>query len=145
MNQTQRENLTKLADGLLKIQEAIDVGVVDKNIFNINEWKVMNSKEIDLNKEGFDCGFAGCAIGWAPKFIKDFPFTTREPTEWERPHLMYGGIRYRAEYSFRQIADYFGLEGNDVHDLFDPNYYSNHPSPKDVSIKIRGVLEKYPC
>jgi len=121
--------LLLLAEGLKEIQKAIDDGVVDEDVFNMDDWRMWDGPELDVNKKGFDCGFAGCAIGWAPKFIPNFPFLTSDV----------GSLSI----SFADIATYFGIKYEESHELFGSDSYRDKHSPDLVSQRIYDVVRRH--
>lgn len=50
------------ADRLLKLADFLEI--VREDAFNLSDWKVRDAAKPEGGKPG-DCGFIGCAVGWA--------------------------------------------------------------------------------
>jgi hypothetical protein len=116
VNAKQRLELRQLAEGLLS---------VPRERFTIHHWRLEQA-------EG-ECGFAGCAIGWASVLIPgcELQFTTfiRLP-------------EFKGKVGFWAVADYFGIGIQEAIYLFHPENYSSHVTPEIVSNRILEFLQK---
>lgn len=118
-----KEALTKLANFLDKVPE---------DRFNIHEW-IVEQAESDFN-EKFDCGFAGCAIGWAvhAKVVPGLEWCNGEPS-------------YRYEFGWvvgwSAVRLAFDIDDLIASKLFTGTTYEGICTPADVAKRIRQFVE----
>lgn len=122
MNSEQRRQLTELADGLAK---------VPPHKFDMKKW---GKGHLDTATSDFDCQFAGCAIGWAPKLVKGWKLGFH-PRYINMPY-------YDDQTDYDAVALYLGIsQGRAVH-LFSPTAYNGEVTPARVATRIHGFLEE---
>lgn len=107
---------------------------VPPEVFSIREW-VTEETEEDFNGK-FDCGFAGCAIGWAAhaKVVKGLTLKNScEP--------LY--IDKHGDYYSHNVAVKLalGLNNSQLYYLFMPSAYEDEPFPIDVAERIHKFIE----
>ena len=121
------KRLLKLADGLEK---------VPKEVFDYDRWVSITSKLSSPKKTTFDCGFKGCAIGWAPVFFPKSGFKIVNFVPY-----------YKGETDVDAIQDFFDITYEEVYDLFVfPHSYKNevpHTTPKMVARAIRKFVKEH--
>lgn len=125
MNDEQRNNLKTLALGLRQ---------VPPHKFNMGRWGV---GELDTESPKFDCNFAGCAIGWAPKLIPNCQLCL-EPNAWGVILPCYGYLT-----GFGAVADYFGIFNEEAFHLFDSDEYNEDVTPAHVADRILAFLNRF--
>jgi hypothetical protein len=124
-----RRELKQLALGLL---------TVPPEKFDMNYWGkgTLNTR----NKE-FDCGFAGCAIGWMKKLV---PRTKLQFDKLSYCPFLF--VESREIRGFHAIAAYFEIDTIDARYLF--GYESYKPAeicnPVVVANRILEYLEEHP-
>jgi hypothetical protein len=93
---------------------------------------------LQIDKPGFDCVFAGCAIGWAPKLIPDCGLgTVMVCSDSVIRHVP----TFNGHKSYWAISAYFGISFDEACYLFDPyEYYSSKPTTEEVSGRILELL-----
>jgi hypothetical protein len=114
----QRKRLLRLADFL---------ETVPRRQFNMRVW----GNGIDPK----ECGFAGCAGGWATSI---FPALKLIPSWDGYSELTYGDFT-----SFEALQSYFGLTYADTEYIFDSYEYpksNRNPLPKTVADRIRKLV-----
>ena len=83
-----------------------------------------------------ECGFAGCAVGWAAQI-----------PEFKALGFGLGGIlescpEFEGRHSWQAVEDFFGLRFNDCANLFTSVAYNEyHATPKEVSERITQYLK----
>lgn len=113
--------LRRLAQGLR---------TVPPEVFNMRMWG--NSRPLDVKSKKFDCGFAGCAIGWLPRFVPN--------TALVRPG---DGPCYNGYYNFEAIAQYFGISFEEATYLFSfDNYNTMHATTTNVANRIELFIKR---
>lgn len=121
------ERLLKLADFL----ETIPVAA-----FSLKEWEASKQTKAEGEKPG-DCGFAGCAVGWAAhsKMFEGFEFAQGQS--------VWGSISvptYRGERGWNAVKELFDISSGRAYDLFDSSSYSSGPHPSNVAARIRNLV-----
>jgi hypothetical protein len=122
MDQRQRAELTMLAEKL---------PLVPAEKFDMSFW---GDGRLDLDTPEFTCGFAGCAIGWAPKLIPNCGIE-----RWDH------GVRFGGESGFRAVALYFGIDEDQADYLFARYSYSEETvdlTPLVVANRIMRFLNE---
>jgi hypothetical protein len=114
------ERLLKLADFLETIP--------DKS-FNIRQWVTRQADKPEGDVPG-ECGFAGCAMGWAAHARLFDGLTIANDG------IIYGG-RYPGMYAPVHL---FGLSLGHARWMFDGPGYDNNPTPADVAHRIRAFI-----
>jgi hypothetical protein len=115
----QKRRLLRLADFL---------ETVPRRQFNMKVW--------GNGTDPKECGFAGCAGGWATSIfpaLKLIPWGFFSQTE----------IRYGEFTSFEALQNYFGLTYADAEYIFDSYEYpksNRNPLPKTVADRIRKLV-----
>lgn len=116
---------------LLKL--ATFLRTVPRKSFNIGAWQAREADKPEGEKPG-DCGFAGCAMGWAAH-AKLFRGLT----------LYHDGaemlISYEGGEGFRGAAKLFDIEYEKSNELFSPNYYVGNPTPLTVAKRIECLIK----
>jgi len=132
--------LSLLATGLSVMQAEMEAGKAKPDVFYMMAWRRCGSKELNPATEGFNCGFAGCAIGWAGKFIPDFPFTHVKNGCGGFQLSLDGELPLTDDYY--ELGYYFGITDKEARQLFDPFTYEcpNNIGPIDVVIEINKLL-----
>jgi hypothetical protein len=102
--------------------------LVPEERFNMSQWATGDQET--------DCGFAGCAIGWAPKLIPNCGL--RFGPDVLCPFCM--SPYYQDETGYNAVATYFGINYVQSLDLFYPHSYAFGATPKDVSKRILQFL-----
>jgi hypothetical protein len=116
MNGRQIRELRQLAEGLPN---------VPTGKFKMNTW---GQGMLRPDREGFDCPFAGCAIGWMPKLVPGSKLRFEKYGRFQHPTYK-GAINFRA-IGLRRAAWFFN-----------PNSYNNCPiTPDEVSRRILDFL-----
>src|SRR5262249_5113845 len=124
MNHKQRKELRTLAEGLLFVPE---------EKFTLGLWGEGTLRPDEI---GFECDYAGCAVGWAPKLIPGCGLTLKE--------LKPFGVQpvYNGKTGFDAVEEYFGLTYGEACFLFNCTHYdSDQIGPNDVSARILAFLE----
>lgn len=123
------------SDRLLKLADYLET--VPRKKFDMNAWAVQS-----------ECGFSGCAIGWAAhgKLFRGLTlapvnslFVTHQP-KYVRP-----GNR-RAKYQFGAASDLFEIESSDARELFSERYSGRnetYDTPKQVAKRIRKFVRDH--
>jgi hypothetical protein len=118
------DELRQLAEGLPSVPE-------DK--FDLNVW---GTGKLNINSRKFDCGFAGCAIGWMPKLVPSTKLRFVDP--FHIPHFNVGRTQF---WDYDAIAEYFGITKYEAKYLFHPDSYDEEDNnPVAVSDRIRTFL-----
>lgn len=114
------ERLTKLADFL---------DTVPERRFDLSRWRAA--------KGTIECGFAGCAVGWAsliPEFRVD---GLTLDSEWGEPVFLHWE-------SWLAVERFFDLSTRQAERLFGRSEYQEHPEPTpiDVTKRIRTLVNR---
>ena len=132
--------LLLLADGLDQLAKVPHVA----EIFNMHTWVQSRFVKSPTNDPEFKCGFAGCALGWAQRFIPNFGIEFKPVFEGATSlHPVFNGFQDEGA-----IAKYFGITVNDASYLFIPDEYREEDDekeilPAEVAARIRFVVEDY--
>lgn len=131
-----KDLLKRLAKGLLK---------VPKEKFQMEMW---GKGTLNVKSRGFKCEYAGCAIGWAPKILKDDCPIKMVPHMFDPDLLMpvakSAKVKKHSGFlgcQYRRVALAFGLTVDETEYLFNPDAYSGRVSPKEVSNRILHFLK----
>ena len=133
------DRLLKLADFLETVPEAA---------FNIQFWQKRAATKPEGERPG-DCGFAGCAVGWAAhaNLFPGFVMQHREETHDAWP--VFGEAS-----SFDAVNDLFEFTNEEAdagrtskvlakYYLFSNGYYDTPPTPAIVAARIREFVAKH--
>lgn len=122
-------------DRLLKLADFLET--VPRSAFNISDWQTKEPTKPEGKRQG-ECGFAGCAVGWAAhaKLFRGLKFqdngfrhvpTFQGEEEWQAIGKLFDitnggpmGTQEEAEYLF-----------------YGPRYPNRNPTPKQVATRIR--------
>lgn len=123
MNTDQRCQLTELAEGLSR---------VPAEKFQMKFWGIGC---LDTSTEEFNCGFVGCAIGWAPKLVKGWSLEVMKLPETGElvPDL-------NNRMGFEAISVYFDISVDDAYGLFSDG---KDDSPTAVADRIKTYLGEH--
>lgn len=123
MTAKQKANLMALASGLRRVPRAK---------FKMDFW---GEGKLDTKSETFDCGYAGCAIGWAPKLIPGCRLRLiPDGDTFFVPH-------YQGSTGMNAVMQYFGIEYSDATYLFSTAQYETASiTPIQVSNRILKFL-----
>jgi hypothetical protein len=116
---------------LLKLADFLETVPPDK--FDMNGW----------GRED-DCGFAGCAIGWAGKLfdgkgLETFPLKDCREGNYNI------GVRITDDkdiVSWRAVEQFFDMEFEDADFLFSSGEYSWNVTPTEVAARIREFVAR---
>lgn len=116
---------------LLKLADFLDK--IPRDRFNLREWEdsefVDNVSPFDGS---FECGFAGCAVGWAAHANLIPGLTLRDSTV----YYTKAGDDFPHE-GFRAIAFALEITSQQANELFHPRYYTVSHNPTIVAKRIR--------
>jgi len=139
------DEMRQISDGLRQMQYTVSAQRLC-SVFDMNAW--IGNQEVnvpDPNNPDFDCGFAGCAIGWSPKFAPTIglsfvynPQDKRWMVAYETPMGLF--LDYQA------VAVYFDITTKQATRLFSPGAYDEddsdrYISPGEVADRIEDFLE----
>lgn len=119
------------ADQLKKLAEGL--GKIPPQKFNMSSW---GSGVLRPDDEGFECNFAGCAIGWMPKLVPENTLVQTDKfgrVKFTRPIL---GLEGR----YKVIAHYFDISISEAKYLFDPYTYPTNVDTEASEVEAR-ILE----
>lgn len=122
------ERLLKLADFL---------ETIPKHVFTIHAWEARAAYKPEGKKLG-ECGFAGCALGWAAhvKLFRGLDMMGGEP------HYRTKGEDY---WGFHAAEELFEICEYEARHLFNGDYYSyhlGHVTPELVAARIRKLVRQ---
>lgn len=122
---------------LLKLADFLET--IPRKVFNIDRWETRPQTKPEGEKPG-ECGFAGCAVGWAAhaKLFRGFRLS-RNINILPQPS-------YKGRTGFGAVEEVFGLTLTDAEDLFLCMGYPTarsplDPTPKEVARKIRKLVK----
>lgn len=126
---------------LLKLAAFLDT--VPNKAFDMSLWQAQGADKPEGKRPG-DCGFAGCAMGWAAH-TRMFRGLSVEPYGL----LIYqpdGGAKYTERYweDYEAAAAVFEITEVQALHLFAPSHYESQfrrPTPKYVAKRIRKFVE----
>lgn len=118
-----KRKLRKLADFLK---------TVPARSFVMTNWQARRASKPEGDAPG-DCGFAGCAMGWAAH-ARLFRGLMLRPGA--------GVIRFKGCGGFDAAKELFKIDWLEAKHLFSPEYYDKPPTPKQVSKRIYELVEK---
>lgn len=130
-------------DRLLKLANFLET--VPRKAFNLKNWQISAATKPEGDEPG-DCGFAGCAIGWAAHAKLFRGFTLGPFEDW--PYLQ---PKYKDKGAWRAVAELMdlpldhdgGLSSRHAEHLFlGNNYAGGNPSPKQVAARIRKFVKR---
>lgn len=127
MNAEQRRQLAELAAGLPR---------VPPEKFKMNSW---GQGYLDTSTETFNCGFAGCAIGWGPKLVKGWSLGL-----FKYSHYLDTIPYHNHMFEMEAVSRYFDIPLDDARHLFGGNSYPPEVSPVEVADRIAVYLETHP-
>lgn len=118
---------------LLKL--AAFLRTVPRKAFAIDHWVTTEATKPEGVRPG-DCGFAGCAMGWAAhaKLFRGLELNmfAEQPVE----------IRYKGEEGFSAAAKLFDIQYFEAKELFSPNFYIGlKGTPAQVAKRIERLVE----
>lgn len=116
------DELKRLAEGLK---------TVPPEAFKMDIWT--NDHPMSMTPGKFDCGFAGCAIGWMPRFVPDNGLVApgRDPY-------------YFGDFGYNAVANYFDIDIDTTAYLFSPERYRNKVTPTEVAERIERFIGDTP-
>jgi hypothetical protein len=118
-------------DRLLKLADFLET--VPRKAFDISSWVSSKATMPEGERPG-DCGFAGCAMGWAAH-AKLFRGLTME-----RGYII-DYPAYRGFDGFEAAMTLFSIGDSEATSLFDiGGYESRNPTPKTVAKRIRKFV-----
>lgn len=131
-------------DRLLKLADFLET--VPPGSFDIEGWLTKEPTKPEGKKQG-ECGFAGCAVGWAvhSKLFRGLHFVRK--TRWNG--TVWFDVAYAAHESFDAASELFALWDMESPEnecataaeyLFGPEEYEDKPSPKQVAKRIRSFV-----
>lgn len=121
---------------LLKLADLLDN--IPKKKFNLREWATVIGSEIHADTSQIkECGFAGCAVGWATT-IPSFNRAGLRPIRNAARYVVKG----RGYYGWEAPMMFFGVDGDDANYLFSMDYYDrgSKTTPKTVARRIRHYV-----
>lgn len=121
------------ADRLLKLADLLET--VPRKAFDLGLWETKRATKPEGKKQG-ECGFAGCAIGWAThaKLFRGLSF--RRYTWCETPHLA-----YRDSTNWEAVQKLFSIGATQAYHLFEEDSYEGAATPKQVAFRIRKFIK----
>jgi hypothetical protein len=141
-----RDRLEKLADSLELFAKNKLPGVVNLEYARRNKRRAGEGKKFNFSMNFWsladqECGFAGCAIGLAGML----PYFRRRGLKVDKEgYCLIGNTAISGPEHFLNVADFFGLDFDTAHRLFDSGYYpiSHKVTPEKVAERIRKVLKE---
>lgn len=124
------------AKRLLKLADYLET--VPRKAFNIQSWESRAANKQEGKNPG-ECGFAGCAVGWAAhaKLFRGLRMEDGFPI-------------YKDTFSWPAVSDVFGLgrsgalPSHDAAHLFSPHTYpKGKATPKQVATRIRKFVRDH--
>ena len=129
-------------DRLLKLADFLET--VPRDAFNMSNWQTSEPSSPEGEMPG-ECGFAGCAVGWAAheKMFRHFKLQVKPghdfPIPYYKPRILRRPLRGEAA-----VELLFGISSNAVDDLFMPHSYArNCDGPKQVATRIREFVRDH--
>lgn len=125
-------------DRLLKLADFLET--VPRKAFNIGAWEQSKVNKPEGKIPG-ECGFAGCAVGWAvhAKLFRGLKFIPN-PYGWDENDITPSYAGQEGFEAAEKLFDISGIEAGDGWDasrhLFSPGTYKNDPTPKQVAKRI---------
>jgi hypothetical protein len=123
-------------DRLLKLADFLET--VPAKSFSLGAWQLHPATKPEGKRQG-ECGFAGCAVGWAvhAKLFRGLKFTEDEYS----PQPQYLG-----RYDWEAVAKLFdietcGLTGEAEQLFMGTNYPGRDATPKQVAKRIRELVK----
>lgn len=121
-------------DRLLKLADFLET--VPEGAFNITYWEDRPATKPEGEKPG-ECGFAGCAVGWAAhaELFDGFKLSHNHGDAWPI---------YDGEAGFDAVIKLFEIDEQDAFRLFCGSYYDVRPSAARVADRIRALVSSSP-
>lgn len=126
-------------DRLLKLADFLETA--PRKAFDMRNWQVKRATKPEGKKPG-ECGFAGCAMGWAAhtRMFRGLRIDTDGDLVFKKP--MFDG------HGFEAAAAPFEISTADARHLFDPEHYydfakciATPATPKNVAKRIRAFVK----
>lgn len=130
--------MAKKYQRLLKLATILET--VPKERFNLRFWEGLPTED-GMRKVYPECGFSGCAIGWAAqdKEFKRAGFKL-EASRWDQKYSI---PVFKGERAFSAVEKFFGISQDSAEYLFTSSQYGDKDvSPKAVSRRIRWFVAK---
>ena len=131
------------SDRLLKL--AAYLKLVPRKAFDIRFWENKPATKPEGKKLG-ECGFSGCAMGWAAHGRLFRGLTLEDGSEDGGSELYYrpktGEKSGRTFYNYEAPVNLFGIDESVAHLLFSPNYNSSEITPQQVATNIRNFVKE---
>lgn len=126
------KRLEKLADFL---------ETVPRRSFDMGNWQSRAATKPEGKQQG-ECGFAGCAMGWAAhaKLFRGLNFKNAMSAYGNGP-LGWQTISYRGLTDFYAAAFLMDITYAEARFLFDPDSYPSRVTPKQVATRIRRYIK----
>lgn len=126
---------------LLKLAAFLET--VPREAFTIKQWEARAAYKPEGKVPG-DCGFAGCAVGWAAhaKLYRGFSLKAHEAAYGPEPS-------YKGQRDWAALNALFGFEpvefnrSSQAEWLFFGARYKTDPTPKQVSQRIREFVREH--
>jgi hypothetical protein len=136
MKQLQRVDIAKLKT-LAKFLETVPVDQFDLGDWELSPYKPAKKfGPFTIQKE---CGFAGCAMGWAAhaKLFDGFRFDRFDDID-EDPDVQYGDLYF----GWDAVASLFNLKERQCFFLFAEPSYDDRPPSREVANRIHKFVKK---